>query len=384
MKMKMNKKTLLASTVVLSAFSATALDAQAQELPVEWTARTVEEIKTEVVNQGGSVTYTIKYGDTLSSIAEAMGVDLHVLAAINQIANVDLIYPDTVLNLTFDGQNNIVGVEIQSPTADNGATETVAASVDVANNQASVNDQTISISETTQAAPETSTVAAEPVTEATTEATTASTETTAAETVQSEAVTATPETTQAETSTSETTTTAALDATSQAETSAVSEAVTPAETTQAQTEAAPVVTEAETTAAVTEAAPQAQAVAATTSTSSTDSSGLQPQVSAFKDEVAGIYGITSFSTYRAGDSGDHGKGLAVDFMVPDSSALGDQVAQYAISNMGAKNISYVIWKQRFYAPFDSIYGPAYTWNPMPDRGSATANHYDHVHVSFNG
>lgn len=382
--MKMNKKTLLASTVVLSAFSATALDAQAQELPVEWTARTVEEIKTEVVNQGGSVTYTIKYGDTLSSIAEAMGVDLHVLAAINQIANVDLIYPDTVLNLTFDGQNNIVGVEIQSPTADNGATETVAASVDVANNQASVNDQTVSISETTQAAPETSTVAAEPVTEATTEATTASTETTAAETVQSEAVTAAPETTQAETSTSETTTTAALDATSQTETSAVSEAVTPAETTQAQTEAAPVVTEAETTAAVTEAAPQAQAVAATTSTSSTDSSGLQPQVSAFKDEVAGIYGITSFSTYRAGDSGDHGKGLAVDFMVPDSSALGDQVAQYAISNMGAKNISYVIWKQRFYAPFDSIYGPAYTWNPMPDRGSATANHYDHVHVSFNG
>ena len=370
----MNKKTLLASTVVLSAFSATALDAQAQELPVEWTARTVEEIKTEVVNQGGSVTYTIKYGDTLSSIAEAMGVDLHVLAAINQIANVDLIYPDTVLNLTFDGQNNIVGVEIQSPTADNGATETVAASVDVANNQASVNDQNVSISETTQAAPETSTVAAEPVTEATTEATTASTETTAAETVQSEAVTAAPETTQAETSTSETTTTAALDATSQTETSAVSEAVTPAETTQAQTEAAP----------VTEAAPQAQAVAATTSTSSTDSSGLQPQVSAFKDEVAGIYGITSFSTYRAGDSGDHGKGLAVDFMVPDSSALGDQVAQYAISNMGAKNISYVIWKQRFYAPFDSIYGPAYTWNPMPDRGSATANHYDHVHVSFNG
>ena len=380
----MNKKTLLASTVVLSAFSATALDAQAQELPVEWTARTVEEIKTEVVNQGGSVTYTIKYGDTLSSIAEAMGVDLHVLAAINQIANVDLIYPDTVLNLTFDGQNNIVGVEIQSPTADNGATETVAASVDVANNQASVNDQTVSISETTQAAPETSTVAAEPVTEATTEATTASTETTAAETVQSEAVTAAPETTQAETSTSETTTTAALDTTSQTETSAVSEAVTPAETTQAQTEAAPVVTEAETTAAVTEAAPQAQAVAATTSTSSTDSSGLQPQVSAFKDEVAGIYGITSFSTYRAGDSGDHGKGLAVDFMVPDSSALGDQVAQYAISNMGTKNISYVIWKQRFYAPFDSIYGPAYTWNPMPDRGSATANHYDHVHVSFNG
>ncbi|MDS5742304.1 peptidoglycan-binding protein LysM, partial [Streptococcus pneumoniae] len=47
-------------------------------------------------------------------------------------------------------------------------------------------------------------------------------------------------------------------------------------------------------------------------------------------------------------------------------------------------ISYIIWKQRFYAPFDSKYGPANTWNPMPDRGSVTENHYDHVHVSMNG
>ncbi len=39
---------------------------------------------------------------------------------------------------------------------------------------------------------------------------------------------------------------------------------------------------------------------------------------------------------------------------------------------------------RFYAPFDSKYGPANTWNPMPDRGSVTENHYDHVHVSMNG
>lgn len=36
------------------------------------------------------------------------------------------------------------------------------------------------------------------------------------------------------------------------------------------------------------------------------------------------------------------------------------------------------------APFDSKYGPANTWNPMPDRGSVTENHYDHVHVSMNG
>ncbi|HFI0039841.1 TPA: peptidoglycan-binding protein, partial [Streptococcus suis] len=137
-------------------------------------------------------------------------------------------------------------------------------------------------------------------------------------------------------------------------------------------------------AAEAQAAAQAQAAVQTqaASTSSYDV-GLQPQVSAFRAEVASAFGITSFSGYRAGDSGDHGKGLAIDFMVPQSSALGDQVAEYAIANMGAKNISYVIWKQRFYAPYASIYGPAYTWNLMPDRGSITENHYDHVHVSFN-
>ncbi|CRH94442.1 Uncharacterised protein [Chlamydia trachomatis] len=112
--------------------------------------------------------------------------------------------------------------------------------------------------------------------------------------------------------------------------------------------------------------------------------GLQPKTAAFKEEVASAYGITSFSGYRPGDPGDHGKGLAIDFMVPESSTLGDQVAQYAIDHMAERGISYVIWKQRFYAPFASIYGPAYTWNPMPDRGSVTENHYDHVHVSFSG
>lgn len=115
-----------------------------------------------------------------------------------------------------------------------------------------------------------------------------------------------------------------------------------------------------------------------------ENAGLQPQTAAFKEEIANLFGITSFSGYRPGDSGDHGKGLAIDFMVPESSELGDKIAEYAIQNMVSRGISYIIWKQRFYAPFDSKYGPANTWNPMPDRGSVTENHYDHVHVSMNG
>ena len=50
------------------------------------------------------------------------------------------------------------------------------------------------------------------------------------------------------------------------------------------------------------------------------------------------------------DQGDHGKGLAIDFMVPVSSALGDQIAEYAVQNMASRGINFIIWKQRFYAP----------------------------------
>ena len=111
--------------------------------------------------------------------------------------------------------------------------------------------------------------------------------------------------------------------------------------------------------------------------------GLQPKVAEYKEEVADKFGVSNFSLYRPGSNDDHGKGLAVDFVVNDNSELGDQIANYATSDMESNDINYVIWKQRFYANYDSYYGPANTWNLMPDRGGDTANHYDHVHVSFN-
>lgn len=110
---------------------------------------------------------------------------------------------------------------------------------------------------------------------------------------------------------------------------------------------------------------------------------LQPQAEAFRQDVAAQFGLTDIGGYREGDPQDHGKGLAVDVMVPVGSEVGNQVAQYAVDNISNAGISYVIYRQQFYAPVDNIYGPANTWNQMPDRGSVTENHYDHVHVSFN-
>ena len=114
--------------------------------------------------------------------------------------------------------------------------------------------------------------------------------------------------------------------------------------------------------------------------------GLTPHTKKMKVALAKKFGITSFSLFRAGDDDGtghgHNSGMAVDFMVPVSSAQGDQLAEYLTKHMDELGVYYIIWKQRFYMPQQNIYGPANTWNIMPNRGGVTANHYDHVHVSF--
>ena len=114
--------------------------------------------------------------------------------------------------------------------------------------------------------------------------------------------------------------------------------------------------------------------------------GLTPHTKKMKVALAKKFGITSFSLFRAGDDDGtghgHNSGMAVDFMVYSDSAKGDQLAEYLTKHMDELGIYYIIWKQRFYMPQQNIYGPANTWNIMPNRGGVTANHYDHVHVSF--
>lgn len=74
---------------------------------------------------------------------------------------------------------------------------------------------------------------------------------------------------------------------------------------------------------------------------------------------------------RSGTS-DHPSGHALDFIV--SRATGDRLAVYALEHRAELGITYVIWRQR--------YNSGSGWDAMADRGSTTANHYDHVHVSF--
>ena len=377
----MKKRIILASTVALSI--APALVAQAEE--VVWSPRAVEQIQNDVAKSENKTSYTIKYGDTLSTIAEALGVDLNVLANLNKITNIDLIFPDTVLTTIVNEQEEVTGVEVYTP--EEVGSDVASATADLKTNQVVVDDQTVQVEDLTKPVAETETVV-EATPQADVEAEAEVTPTVAAEVAVPVEETVPAATTEAAPVTEapvveETTVQPVTETTTVAE-EPVAKTTTVAEP--ATTEAEPVTTtyqaEPSQASSPTYAAPAAPDYATIAATKS-ENAGLQPQTAAFKEEVAKLYGITSFSGYRPGDPGDHGKGLAIDFMVPVSSALGDQVAEYAIHNMASRGISYVIWKQRFYAPFPSKYGPAYTWNPMPDRGSVTENHYDHVHVSMN-
>ena len=400
----MKKRILLASTVALS--FAPVLATQAEE--VLWTARSVEQIQNDLTKTDNKTSYTVQYGDTLSTIAEALGVDVTVLANLNKITNMDLIFPETVLTTTVNEAEEVTEVEIQTPQADS-SEEVTTATADLTTNQVTVDDQTVQVADLSQPIAEapkavetpsakevaSNSEVAETVTAAEDVASSTNTSTSTEQTAEpiSPVEEAAPQTmTPAEKEETQASTQAA--STVEPTTTPVEEKAT--ETTATSSEEAKETSSNEATTAVPTYQPEEKKTVSTTyaapaapdyvglAVAKSENAGLQPQTAAFKEEIANLFGITSFSGYRPGDSGDHGKGLAIDFMVPESSELGDKIAEYAIQNMASRGISYIIWKQRFYAPFDSKYGPANTWNPMPDRGSVTENHYDHVHVSMNG
>ena len=401
----MKKRILLASTVALS--FAPVLATQAEE--VLWTARSVEQIQNDLTKTDNKTSYTVQYGDTLSTIAEALGVDVTVLANLNKITNMDLIFPETVLTTTVNEAEEVTEVEIQTPQADS-SEEVTTATADLTTNQVTVDDQTVQVADLSQPIAEApkaveTTSTKEVATSSEVTETVATAEEVAPSTNTSTSAEQTAETSNAVAEAAPQATIPAekdeTQASTQAE-SAVEATTTPVEekapetTATSSEEAKEVASSSEATAAVSTYQPEEAKTVSTTyaapaapdyaglAVAKSENTGLQPQTAAFKEEIANLFGITSFSGYRPGDSGDHGKGLAIDFMVPEGSELGDKIAEYAIQNMASRGISYIIWKQRFYAPFDSKYGPANTWNPMPDRGSVTENHYDHVHVSMNG
>ena len=103
-------------------------------------------------------------------------------------------------------------------------------------------------------------------------------------------------------------------------------------------------------------------------------SGVSPNIVAVHEAVCAEFPeLTSYGTFRS--DGEHSQGLAIDIMV--SGDRGWEVADFVREYYSELGVSYIIYSQNIWSVERSGEG----WRPMSDRGSTTANHYDHVHVT---
>lgn len=109
--------------------------------------------------------------------------------------------------------------------------------------------------------------------------------------------------------------------------------------------------------------------------SSIESTLLPSAVNGYRAVCAKFPEVKTYGGRRSGTgTSDHYTGEAVDIMIAGST--GQRIADYLIQNAQTLNVKYVIFEQR-------IWQPGQGWKGMEDRGSATQNHMDHVHASFN-
>jgi hypothetical protein len=109
-------------------------------------------------------------------------------------------------------------------------------------------------------------------------------------------------------------------------------------------------------------------------------SGLRPNAArgaAVARKVFNFDGTIGGVGSRPGPS-DHPSGNAIDLMTNSNTQLGNSMKDYYVQHAQELGVKYVIFQQRIYSPSNGWRGA-----PMEDRGSPTANHMDHVHISFN-
>lgn len=112
--------------------------------------------------------------------------------------------------------------------------------------------------------------------------------------------------------------------------------------------------------------------------SGTETWGLQTHATWSSRFVKHRYAVRTVYGYRSSASSDHGTGLAADFMVYSHQAKGHRIAEFARKHYEQLNITYIIWNQHIW----SVERASEGWRLMTDAGSATANHNDHVHISY--
>lgn len=88
--------------------------------------------------------------------------------------------------------------------------------------------------------------------------------------------------------------------------------------------------------------------------------------------------VNSYGGWRAGGRQFHKNGRALDIMLTPGkeSALGHRIASYLIAHASLFKVDHIIFEQRIWTPSSR------SWKKMADRGSANANHFNHVHVAI--
>jgi hypothetical protein len=106
---------------------------------------------------------------------------------------------------------------------------------------------------------------------------------------------------------------------------------------------------------------------------------VQAAADAVVSNVAGAaQGDRAGTRASAADPGGHPSGLALDYMTMSDTALGNAIVAYHVAHWDELGVDYLIYQQKM------LSSPGGSWSQMADRGSATANHYDHVHVNYVG
>jgi hypothetical protein len=108
-------------------------------------------------------------------------------------------------------------------------------------------------------------------------------------------------------------------------------------------------------------------------------SGLQPDtIRVHRAACAKFPSITRWGGRSGG--GEHATGRALDIMVGNGNDLGNEIAAFMKAHYRELGVSQVIWRQHIW----TVQLAGSGWRSMSDRGSATANHMDHVHVTTYG
>ncbi len=103
--------------------------------------------------------------------------------------------------------------------------------------------------------------------------------------------------------------------------------------------------------------------------------GLRPEAMVVYRAVMSRWAVKNVGGWRAQSLSVHQYGRAIDFMTYSNTSQGNAIAKFLVAHAKEFGVDHIIYRQKIWTPYKPV------WRHMANRGSATANHMDHVHVA---